>query len=208
MVGWCTKRSEQDYEAITETEKGCKTQGYSGADTQVLPRGGERTSSKPQHELIMKTLQLEDQKARELYKTGSTELKQILLSTWGKDFFSEKITDRIKTWEDVLAEANVKEEDIIPFLHPKNKQQKSLNAIAKIQLLSQVLNEGWKPDFSNYTECKYYVWFEYKNGAWRFFGLFCRNDSASLGAGFYFKTKELAEYAGKQFLNIYQDYLS
>ncbi|MFK2563550.1 hypothetical protein ACIXST_17935 [Bacteroides fragilis] len=36
--------------------------------------------------LTMKTLQISEQKARELYKSGSSELKSILEESFGKDF--------------------------------------------------------------------------------------------------------------------------
>ena len=48
----------------------------------------------------MKTLQISEQKARELYKTGSKDLKTILEESFTKEFFSNDITDRIKTYED------------------------------------------------------------------------------------------------------------
>ena len=55
----------------------------------------------------MKTLQISEQKARELYKSGSGELRSILEESFGKDFFSQKITDRVKTYEDACRELSM-----------------------------------------------------------------------------------------------------
>ena len=41
----------------------------------------------------MKTLQLSEQKARELYRSGSKELKTVLEESFGKDFFSQDVTE-------------------------------------------------------------------------------------------------------------------
>ena len=57
----------------------------------------------------MKTLQLSEQKARELYRSGSKELKTVLeesfgKESFGKDFFSQDVTERVKTYLDACHE--------------------------------------------------------------------------------------------------------
>ena len=52
----------------------------------------------------MKTLQLSEQKARELYRSGSKELKTVLEESFGKDFFSQDVTERVKTYLDACHE--------------------------------------------------------------------------------------------------------
>ena len=44
----------------------------------------------------MGILQIEESNARNIYKTASSELKIILEDTFGKEFFSQKVTERIK----------------------------------------------------------------------------------------------------------------
>lgn len=44
----------------------------------------------------METLQLSEQKARELYRSGSKELKTVLEESFGEDFFSQDVTERVK----------------------------------------------------------------------------------------------------------------
>ena len=50
---------------------------------------------------MQKTLVLDDQKAKELYQTAAPEFKAMLEQSFGKAHFLIKITDRIKSWEDV-----------------------------------------------------------------------------------------------------------
>lgn len=52
----------------------------------------------------MKTLQLSEQKARELYRSGSKKLKTVLEESFGKDFFSQDVTERVKTYLDACHE--------------------------------------------------------------------------------------------------------
>ncbi len=65
----------------------------------------------------MKTLQIDEMKAKQFWKTGTSELKAILEDTFGKSFFSEKITDRVKTFEDA------RKRTIDYMKHPKRKRK-------------------------------------------------------------------------------------
>lgn len=99
----------------------------------------------------MKPLQIEESKARQLYKTAPIEFKQVLEDTFGKDFFFQKITDRIKGWEDVAKEKGLHPVNDLPFPNPKNDYQEGVNAFAVCTLAREVLNEGFRSDFGNNT---------------------------------------------------------
>jgi len=130
------------------------------------------------------------------------------IETQFPDLFPKDITDKIKSWADVLKAANKDERDVLPYRNPKTKQEVSQNAFAKIQLISEVLNQGWVPSFTNPNEYKYYPYFERKSSGWAVCSFDCFNDGiANLGAGGYFKSSKLAEFAGKTFLDIYKEYL-
>ena len=113
---------------------------------------------------------------------------------------------------------------------------KDITAYLKLRIICEALNEGWKPTFSD-GECRYYPWFYIytkKEYEWldddekkecRVVGL--SNGSAYAGGGvgcsyahhassylstrsgsrLACKTRELAEYCGKQFIDIWADYL-
>ena len=112
----------------------------------------------------------------------------------------------------------------------------NLYAYIKLCIICEALNEGWKPKFDG-DECRYYHWFyiyskeEYEelgedekkecrvisrsslnsntNG-----GLIYANPNivssysySNFGVRLAFKTRELAEYCGKQFIDIWADFL-
>lgn len=110
---------------------------------------------------------------------------------------------------------------------------KDLLAYLKLRIITYALNEGWEPQYTK-GELRWYFWYDiitkeqyYKlsaeekirvvgrggNDAVANFGLvFADAGNASSYSGtFYgsrlaFKSKELAEYAGKQFVEIYEEY--
>lgn len=50
------------------------------------------------------TLKISEANARKIYKTAPEEVKTILEGSCREGFFSEKITDRVKSYEDACAE--------------------------------------------------------------------------------------------------------
>lgn len=155
----------------------------------------------------MKVLQIEETNARKLYKTASPEFKQALEDTFGKEFFSGKITDRIKTYEDACKELGV-----APQLEITLKELGfTLDEInlRKIKIITEALNEGWKPDWNDSNQYKYYPWFKMSSGGFVFDGTYCDRSDAFAGnaSRLCFKSLELAKYAGKQFTKLYSDYI-
>lgn len=113
---------------------------------------------------------------------------------------------------------------------------KNLIAYLKLRIICEALNEGWKHTNSD-GECRYYPWFyiynqnEYEKlnkdekkkcsivgrssyDAYAFGGVVCSSAHFSTsfsysyhGSMIVFKTRELAEYCEKQFIDIWADYL-
>lgn len=107
-------------------------------------------------------------------------------------------------------------------------------AYLKLRIIVAALNEGWQPTFSD-DEYRYYPWFVFYTkeeldamdeeersrvlgrsyyGANASAGVACSitnnassGSNASYGGRLCFKNRELAEYAGQQFLAIYADFL-
>jgi hypothetical protein len=121
-----------------------------------------------------------------------------------------KIIEKIKTFEDACKTLNFNPETVIPdFSIFPELYQKALIAHAKLILIAQALNEGWQPDWSNWDEYKYYPWFDMEYSASGCFSCYvCDLWTAGSNAGsrLCFKSRELAEYAGKQFKELYEDY--
>lgn len=155
----------------------------------------------------MKTLQISEQKARELYKNGSGELRSILEESFGKDFFSQKITDRVKTYEDACRELSMNPLDENKLM--KLGLTKHDIAYQKLVTIVKSLNEGWVLDVCDNSVYRWYPWF-FTNGSpssFAFYDSDCANAYAGAGSGsrLKFRTRELAEYAAKQFIDIWKD---
>lgn len=137
----------------------------------------------------------------------------------------QNVMERIKTFEDAVAELSNRaingDKDAGKLLDEWkiNSQvgSKDLLAYLKLRIITSALNEGWKPKFEK-NERRYYPWFSLKTSlglgggsAGASCGLVCTfADDVSSGTGYgsrlAFKSRELAEYAGKQFVEIYEEY--
>lgn len=156
---------------------------------------------------MKKELKIDENTALKLYKTASNELKEILEQTFTKNFFNQKLSDKINNFEDILKLSNKTEKDIIPWLNPINKNQKSQNAVAKIQLITELFNGNNKIDFYNKNQIKYYLYWEKTALGWV---LLCSGSCgyvARMGSGFYFINKEDALFCASKFKDIFIDYL-
>ena len=156
----------------------------------------------------MKTLQIEESKARSIYKTASSELKIMLEDTFGKEFFSHKVTDRIKTYKDACTELGITPIDENVLLN--NGFTKDEIAYRKIKTITEALNEGWKPNWNDENQKKWIPWF-YPNSSSGFVfydTCYCYSYArAGTGLRLCFKSDELATYAGKQFVEIYKEFI-
>lgn len=156
----------------------------------------------------MKTLQIDKTNAKKLFSKASPEFKQMLIDTFGKEYFSDNIMDRIKTFEDACAEIGISNDSCMPIYD--EEESKDEIAYKKLKVIIRALNEGWEPDWTNKNEYKWYPWFIYKSSGFCFSG----SDAgyvyanADVGSRLCFKSEELANYAGKQFESIYNDFLN
>lgn len=117
---------------------------------------------------------------------------------------SEKITDRIKTFDDVLAY-----HDISPTKFKNGCAYLSEDEIAyrQVKLIALALNEGVELNPTDESEYKYYPWFVVKGSGFSCrYSYWCSN--SSVPSRLCFRTADLAIYAGKTFTNIYKKLLS
>lgn len=143
------------------------------------------------------------------------------------------VRKRIKTFEDACREIGIDAEawnrDKISLgLEP------DVLAFLKLRIIVKALNEGWEPQFTE-DECRYYPWFilytreeynkldeeeksrvvyrsYYNAGALGGVSCACANHDSSyanafVGVRLAFKTSELAAYCGRQFLDIWADFV-
>jgi hypothetical protein len=150
----------------------------------------------------MKTLQISDNLARQIYPSADTELKSLLEENFGKPFFSQKIMDRVKTFEDAREVLNVAPHTIVSIYDSPDE-----DAYKQLKIIVKALNEGWTPDWNNSNQPKCWPWFELKGG-FRFTRVNFHFTRSTVGSRLCFKSRELAEYAAKQFEDLYKRFLT
>ena len=138
------------------------------------------------------------------------EINKVEIFVNGEKLFEYKnipIKDRIKTYEDACIELNLP-------LAPERciEMTKDEAAYYSLKVITEALNEGWKPDWNNKKQHKWYPWFHITSGASAGLAFSLTNTpvshaNANIGSHLCFKTEELAEYAGKQFIELYEQFL-
>ncbi len=159
-------------------------------------------------------------KLLQVHQTGSKEVKKALASEFGKDYFIVDIKERMKSFEDALSiMEQIRPSIRLEYKHIcdlKSDYTKRLIAEFQLLVLSEVLNEGWKPNWNDSNEYKYYPWFfvggDASDGAGAGFGIVRSDVGASaaytnVGSRLCFKSRALAEYAGRTFTTLYEQYL-
>lgn len=188
-----------------------------------------------------KTIQIEvpaDKKA-EWQEVGG---KTVLVMVDEKD--NRPVAERIKTFEDACNELGADHPMVSVYdalVTRANGEQtlaewmgKDVVAFLKLRIITEAINEGWHPKFTE-DEYRYYPWFyiytkeEYDNfsedekrrcvgrasdNAGANGGLVYSNagSAASYSGAYYgvrlaFSNRDLAEYAGKQFIDIWADFV-
>lgn len=153
------------------------------------------------------------------------------------------ITERVKTFEDACKELGEDHKLVKQFKAIEDAISEDREAVAyfKLEIITAALNEGWKPDFTNKEEYRYFPYFflwtkeelEQKTDEWKDernlqlwigsgdssnganYGLaysysnftWSRAD-ARISAQFAHKTNELANYSGKQFTELWANYIT
>ena len=107
------------------------------------------------------------------------------------------ITKRVKTYADACAVLGI--EPMNETVLAKLGFTKDEIAYRKLKTIAEALNEGWRPDWANSNEYKYWPWFVYNPAA--------SYTLTHVVSRLCYKTRELATYAGRQFEGLYNDFL-
>lgn len=131
------------------------------------------------------------------YKEASEEQKKILENIFGKDIFPPKdIRERVKTFEDAVSILGKNNKAVVDYYNIYHTNcSKDIIAFAKLRVIVEALNEGWKPKFDS-EERRHYPWFS-----------ICKHPYSCYGYQLALKSVELSDYCGTQFLDIWSDYV-
>lgn len=144
----------------------------------------------------------------------------------------QNVMERVKTFKDACNELGIEHDK---WVQDKKDLGLEADVIAylKLRIIAAALNEGWKPQFTT-DEYRYFPWFFYTQSeidemseeeksrvvyrsyynanasggvAFAYTVYDSSLTSSNIGSRLAFKTRELAEYAGRQFIEIWADYV-
>lgn len=145
----------------------------------------------------------------------------------------QNVMERVKTFKDACNELGIEHDK---WVQDKKDLGLEADVIAylKLRIIAAALNEGWKPQLTT-DEYRYFPWFylytqseidemseeeksrvvyrsnSYANASGGVAYAGTHDDSSdtytNIGSRLAFKTRELAEYAGRQFVEIWADYV-
>ncbi len=141
----------------------------------------------------------------DIYKQSSDSEKQLLIKIFGEELFNED--DYLKVFENFCCESNVVYRTFIEKYSNLDE-----NGLAN-EMLKQIIptvNGGWKPDYSNSNEKKWFPYFEYAVSGFGFSRTYCgyARTYASVGSRLCFKTEQKCISTAKKYIKIYQKLLS
>jgi hypothetical protein len=151
-------------------------------------------------------LKIKKETAKKIYAEAPESLKEILVETFGRECFTKRKFNEIKTFDDACDELGFTQENL---LNIGNHDQPDEVAYKKLKIVVKAINQGWIPDWNDTDQRKWYPYFNLSSG----FG-FSRTfydyaiTSTDVGSRLCFETDEKAEYAGQQFLNLYKEFLT
>lgn len=159
---------------------------------------------------MKKTLELTLEQARQLYPNACNEFKVLLEENFGKKSLIKDVTERIKTYEDACAETGEAPIDESKML----KEGFTYDEIVyrKLKTITKALVEDWEADMTDTKVNKWFPVFKVDKGSPSGFAfLYSYFDCSSAGAGdasrLCFPSERLANYAGKQFLEFYIEFI-
>jgi hypothetical protein len=114
----------------------------------------------------------------------------------------------IKTFEDACKKLGIESTEVeIKAAH--DEAIKPMKAYYKLVIIFLAINNGWKPDWGNTSQYKYYPWYWVLSSGFGFSDTLCYYDYSStyVGSRLCTDSSEKAMYIAEQFKAEYQDYL-
>lgn len=121
------------------------------------------------------------------------EIKKVLLADDTVDLFT------ITNYSEVCKALGIKEKTVKDFNTLKEFRYH------QIQNIEKLYNDGWKPDWTNSNQYKYYPYFQGQKGSGLVFGSSSYYCFFFFGGVAYFRDRKTSDYVGKTFIEIYKD---
>lgn len=147
------------------------------------------------------------------HKIADESGKKLLETLYPTVLLNEKSTPKIvdfksiKTFKDACEVLGINEDEF--FASCSSNVTDDEVAYKQLKIVAKALNGDWTPNWADSNEYKYFPWFDMRPG-------FAFSDSdydiadagTYLGSRLCYKSSEIAKYAGDQFTEIYQQFLT
>ena len=145
--------------------------------------------------------------AKAIYNKVPDWMKTILHDEFGEKTFAKDFKS-IKTFSDACEAFGITEEEFEKHWSTADLAKDTL-AYEKLKVIANAINAGWTPDWSNTNQPKYYPYFAVlPSGSGFSYSLTYNYYGATIvGSRLCFETSEKAEYAARQFEDIYIQFL-
>ena len=137
----------------------------------------------------------------DLLNNSNTDIR--LLNIFRKRYQDFGILDKpnISSFTDACNILGLHEPDLI-----KPDYDYKHEALTKLTVIIEALNDGWKPDLTDRNQKKWYNWFHMENGEFMFYDTNCTSRHMYVPSALHFKSEELAIYCKDNFIDSYKQY--
>ena len=154
-------------------------------------------------------LEITKEKAKKIYESAPAALQEILTETFGEECFRKTEFTDLKTFDDLCHACGTTEDEFEEKWKriPVDSQTVSFQ---RMKILSDAINQGWKPDHFNTDQYKWFPYFKVSSSGFGFSGSGCSCDGADAGVGsrLCFESEEKSNHAGGQFTQLFQDFIT
>jgi hypothetical protein len=148
------------------------------------------------------------EQAKKLYDRPEL-IRGLLEESFGKETFKKQDFRDFKTFADLCHAKGTTETEFEARLNalPVSDQTKRF---MRIELMTEVLNQGWVPNTFDTNEEKWYPWFRVSSSglAFTYSYFICGHADASVGSCLCFVSEEVSNYSGTQFIKLWSEFIS
>ncbi len=122
------------------------------------------------------------------------------------------IIGKVKEWEDAYKLEGKDPATSLPFAEPKNAEERALNAMQKTWTIIRALNEGKKPDWNDWKQKKWELWWNMDGNpavgsGFSLVAVFYDYSFTLVGSRLVFLDEKVARYFAKQFGHIVREWM-
>lgn len=153
-------------------------------------------------------LKIDKKTAKRLYPESPEWFKADLNEAFGEDCFRKKRFDEIITFADACEECGITEEEFNERFEKLGLDADTIN-YEKLKIVVKAVNQGWTPDRNNGNQKKWFPIFNLSSGfGFQLSAYDFTHTGTYVGSRLCFESEQKSDYAAKQFIEIYKNFLT